>query len=167
MAGSRFPGSRVVAFDHLPRDPIGFQWFCWPSAIRLQLRGQPRNCPSRRTHRIPLERILADTTDHETGICPAVRQYARGVLDRPVLRWLHRVAGLLRSQSISPRPAEGLGSSAKHGLGLANSHSCSERSCPPRLRLRTNLMHNSKLLAKLLRIFHNEGYANKFNHLEE
>ena len=55
MAGSRFPGSRVIAFDHLPRDPDGLQWFCWSSAIRLQLRGQPRNCPLRWTHRIPLD----------------------------------------------------------------------------------------------------------------
>jgi len=38
----RFPGSRVAAFDHLPRD--GPQWLLWPSARRLQLRGQLRNC---------------------------------------------------------------------------------------------------------------------------
>ena len=41
--GGRFPGSRVVAFDHLPRDNRP-QWFFWPSARRLQLRGQLRNC---------------------------------------------------------------------------------------------------------------------------
>jgi hypothetical protein len=54
MTGSRFPGSRVVASDHLPRAPMELQWFAWSSAIRLQLRGQPRICPLGRTHRIPL-----------------------------------------------------------------------------------------------------------------
>ena len=39
----RFPGSRVVAFDHLPRDNRP-QWLLWSSARRLQLRGQLRNC---------------------------------------------------------------------------------------------------------------------------
>src|ERR1700742_3111900 len=34
----RFPGSRVFAFGHLP----GFPVVSWPSACRLQLRGQPR-----------------------------------------------------------------------------------------------------------------------------
>ena len=41
--GGRFPGSRVVAFDHLPRDNRP-QWLLWSSARRLQLRGQLRNC---------------------------------------------------------------------------------------------------------------------------
>jgi hypothetical protein len=41
--GGRFPGSRVVAFDRLPRDNRP-QWLFWPSARRLQLRGQLRNC---------------------------------------------------------------------------------------------------------------------------
>ena len=41
--GGRFPGSRVVAFDRLPRDNHP-QWLLWPSARRLQLRGQLRNC---------------------------------------------------------------------------------------------------------------------------
>ena len=41
--GGRFPGSRVVAFDRLPRDNRS-QWLFWPSARRLQLRGQLRNC---------------------------------------------------------------------------------------------------------------------------
>ena len=44
MTGSRFPGSRVIASDHLPRDIVDPQWHLWPSAIRLQLRGQLRNC---------------------------------------------------------------------------------------------------------------------------
>src|SRR3954454_6240557 len=39
----RFPGSRVVAFDHLPRDNRS-QWLLWPSARRLQVPGQLRNC---------------------------------------------------------------------------------------------------------------------------
>ena len=34
----RFPGSRVLASGHLPGFPVVF----WPSARRLQLRGQPR-----------------------------------------------------------------------------------------------------------------------------
>jgi hypothetical protein len=42
MTGSRFPGSRVTASDHLPRMNSS-QWYLWSSAIRLQLRGQPRN----------------------------------------------------------------------------------------------------------------------------
>ena len=51
--GGRFPGSRVVAFDRLPRDNRP-QWLFWPSARRLQLRGQPRNCVLMHAHRIPL-----------------------------------------------------------------------------------------------------------------
>src|SRR6476646_6728796 len=39
MTGSRFPGSRVIASDHLPRELSNPQWYLWPSAIRLQLRG--------------------------------------------------------------------------------------------------------------------------------
>jgi hypothetical protein len=34
--------------------PVGPQWCYWSSAIRLQLRGQPRTCLSQQTHRIPL-----------------------------------------------------------------------------------------------------------------
>ena len=41
--GGRFPGSRVVTFNHLPRDNRP-QWLLWSSARRLQLRGQLRNC---------------------------------------------------------------------------------------------------------------------------
>ncbi|MEA2911334.1 MAG: hypothetical protein QOJ15_3415, partial [Bradyrhizobium sp.] len=55
MTGSRFPGSRVVASDHLPRELSNPQWYVWPSAIRLQLRGQPRNGLPEQAHRIPLD----------------------------------------------------------------------------------------------------------------
>src|SRR5258708_15047955 len=55
MTGSRFPGSRVVASDHLPRELSNPQWYVWSSAIRLQLRGQPRNCLPEQTYRIPLD----------------------------------------------------------------------------------------------------------------
>ncbi len=34
--------------------PESLQWYLWSSAIRLQLRGQPRICTSRCAHRIPL-----------------------------------------------------------------------------------------------------------------
>jgi len=54
MTGSRFPGSRVIASDHLPRDLVHPQWHLWSSAIRLQLRGQPRLCTPMCAHRIPL-----------------------------------------------------------------------------------------------------------------
>ena len=54
MTGSRFPGSRVIASDHLPRDLVHPQWHLWSSAIRLQLRGQPRIDVLAHTHRIPL-----------------------------------------------------------------------------------------------------------------
>jgi len=53
MTGSRFPGSRVVAFNHLPRIDRS-QWYQWSRAHRLQLRGQLRHCLSKQTHRIPL-----------------------------------------------------------------------------------------------------------------
>ena len=33
---------------------FGLQWYLWPSAIRLQLRGQPRICTRICAHRIPL-----------------------------------------------------------------------------------------------------------------
>jgi hypothetical protein len=55
MTGSRFPGSRVVASDHLPRELWNPQWYVWSSAIRLQLRGQPRNGLPEQAHRIPLD----------------------------------------------------------------------------------------------------------------
>ena len=55
MTSSRFPGSRVVASDHLPRELWNPQWYLWPSAIRLQLRGQPRNGLRKQAHRIPLD----------------------------------------------------------------------------------------------------------------
>ena len=54
MTGSRFPGSRVVASDHLPGNLVHPQWYLWSSAIRLQLRGQPRIDVLAHTHRIPL-----------------------------------------------------------------------------------------------------------------
>ena len=54
MTGSRFPGLRVIASDHLPRDLVHPQWHLWSSAIRLQLRGQPRICTPMWAHRIPL-----------------------------------------------------------------------------------------------------------------
>ena len=54
MTGSRFPGSRVNASDHLPRDLVHPQWHLWSSAIRLQLRGQPRICTLICADRIPL-----------------------------------------------------------------------------------------------------------------
>jgi hypothetical protein len=53
MTGSRFPGSRVIASDHLPRDVTVSSGIKRSSAIRLQLRGQPRNCLEK-TYRIPL-----------------------------------------------------------------------------------------------------------------
>jgi hypothetical protein len=63
--GGRFPGSRVIAFDHLPRDNRP-QWLLWPSARRLQLRGQLRNCipviAAGHAHRIPLVIPLRGTT---------------------------------------------------------------------------------------------------------
>jgi len=63
--GGRFPGSRVVAFDHLPRDNRP-QWLLWSSARRLQLRGQLRNCipviAAGDAHRIPLVIPLRGTT---------------------------------------------------------------------------------------------------------
>ncbi len=55
MTGSRFPGSRVVTSDHLPRELANPQWHVWSSAIRLQLPGQPRNCLPEQTDRIPLD----------------------------------------------------------------------------------------------------------------
>jgi hypothetical protein len=67
MTGSRFPGSRVIASDHLPRDLVHLQWYLWSSAIRLQLRGQPRICVLARTHRIPLASPCG-TTGHKRGI---------------------------------------------------------------------------------------------------
>ena len=70
MTSSRFPGSRVVASDHLPRD------FSIPSGIYgRQLSayscGGSRGvaCNSRRTAFPWL--ALASTTDHKTGICPS------------------------------------------------------------------------------------------------
>src|SRR6185436_17247243 len=46
----RFPGSRVLAFGHLP----GFPVVSWPSACRLQLRGQPR-IEAVRPDRVPFD----------------------------------------------------------------------------------------------------------------
>lgn len=58
-----------------PEAQAGLQWFVWSSAIRLQLRGQPRNCPPTWTHRIPFERALAGTTADKTDIRLEARQY--------------------------------------------------------------------------------------------
>ena len=93
MAGSRFPGSRVIAFDHLPRDPEGLQWFCWSSAIRLQLRGQPRNCPLRWTHRIPLNSPCGHYRSQNWHLVtgPSISGQA---LRLPVRRWWQSVAVL-------------------------------------------------------------------------
>ena len=74
MAGSRFPGSRVTAFDHLPRDPNGLQWF---SGRRLSAYscGGSRGIARRDGRTAFPWRVLADTTDHETGTCFGMRQY--------------------------------------------------------------------------------------------
>jgi hypothetical protein len=84
MAGSRSPGSRVTASDHLPRTdrPSGIKW---SSARRLQLRGQLRLCSRERTHRIPLnsscghyrrKHWIALTSESRRGVRSAFVEFA-------------------------------------------------------------------------------------------